>query len=139
MSDIFISYSSADRAKAQQLARILEGEGWSVWWDRKILPGRSFDETVRRMEFLERFFVDDARPIKLSKFHTYVEIREDGGNRVQIREDEKNNKVTPEQALHHGQTFHDVPCLPFLVQREVSLMGFRRARLPRALWGRRAL
>ena len=39
MSDIFISYSKSDRAKAQVLAKALEREGWSVRWDPKIPPG----------------------------------------------------------------------------------------------------
>ena len=42
MSDIFISYSSSDRAKARALAQQLEQEGWSAWWDRTIPPGQSF-------------------------------------------------------------------------------------------------
>src|ERR1019366_3113198 len=44
MSDIFVSYSSADRARAAMLARALEVRGWSVWWDRTIPPGRQYDE-----------------------------------------------------------------------------------------------
>jgi TIR domain/Protein of unknown function (DUF1566) len=48
VSDIFISYSKSDRAKAQVLARALEQEGWSVWWDPKIPPGQTFDETIDR-------------------------------------------------------------------------------------------
>ena len=46
MSDIFISYTSSDREKAKILAEVLEEQGWSVWWDRKIPPGRSFDEVI---------------------------------------------------------------------------------------------
>ncbi len=46
MSDIFISYSSADRATARQLAQALEQEGWSVWWDRTIQPGKSFSAVL---------------------------------------------------------------------------------------------
>ena len=34
MSDIFISYASEDRDRVKSLARALEQEGWSVWWDR---------------------------------------------------------------------------------------------------------
>jgi TIR domain-containing protein len=46
MNDIFISYSSADRGKAQQLAEALQTRGWSVWWDRNIPTGRAFDEVI---------------------------------------------------------------------------------------------
>jgi len=46
MSDIFISYASSDIEKAKALAGILEQQGWSVWWDREIPPGRSFDEVL---------------------------------------------------------------------------------------------
>lgn len=46
MSDIFINYSSEARARVQPLARALEQNGWSVWWDRRILTGRSFDEVI---------------------------------------------------------------------------------------------
>ncbi len=37
--DIFLSYASEDTAKAVELARVLEHDGWSVWWDRDISPG----------------------------------------------------------------------------------------------------
>ena len=46
MSDIFISYAREDRSRAQELAAVLEGQGWSVWWDRSIPPGRSFDQVI---------------------------------------------------------------------------------------------
>ena len=46
MSDIFISYASADRERAAQLAGALQARGWSVWWDRNIPPGRQFDEVI---------------------------------------------------------------------------------------------
>ncbi len=46
MSDIFISYASEDRAKAETLAYALEQQGWSVWWDRTIPAGKSFDEVI---------------------------------------------------------------------------------------------
>jgi hypothetical protein len=48
VSDIFISYSKSDRAKAQMLAKALEREGWSVWWDPKIPPGKTFDEVIEQ-------------------------------------------------------------------------------------------
>src|SRR5262245_13821633 len=46
MSDIFISYARADRQKAELLANAFSQKGWSVWWDREIPPGKSFDETI---------------------------------------------------------------------------------------------
>jgi len=46
MSDIFISYASEDRARAEMLAAALEARGWSVWWDRTIPPGKTFDEVI---------------------------------------------------------------------------------------------
>jgi hypothetical protein len=46
MSDIFISYASADRETAHKFADALEGLGWSVWWDREIPPGKTFDQVI---------------------------------------------------------------------------------------------
>jgi hypothetical protein len=46
MSDIFISYAKEDRAKAAELAAAMESQGWTVWWDRQIPPGRTFDEVI---------------------------------------------------------------------------------------------
>ena len=46
MSDIFISYASEDKSRVEALAHALERKGWSVWWDRRIPIGRSFDEVI---------------------------------------------------------------------------------------------
>lgn len=46
MSDIFISYAREDKDKAKLLAEAFSQQGWSVWWDRQIPPGKSFDETI---------------------------------------------------------------------------------------------
>ena len=46
MSDIFISYARTDRDRAQALAGALEQQGYSVWWDPHIPPGKTFDEVI---------------------------------------------------------------------------------------------
>jgi TIR domain/FHA domain len=46
MSDIFISYASADREQARLLADALSQKGWLVWWDRTIPPGKEFDQVI---------------------------------------------------------------------------------------------
>ena len=46
MADIFLSYARDDREKAESLARTLQEAGWSVWWDRSILPGSSYEQVI---------------------------------------------------------------------------------------------
>lgn len=46
--DVFISYAHEDGAAARAMAAVLEGEGFSVWWDRHLLPGARVDEAIRR-------------------------------------------------------------------------------------------
>ena len=46
MGDIFISYASEDRSRVRPLADALSDHGWSVWWDRAIPAGQTFDEAI---------------------------------------------------------------------------------------------
>jgi TIR domain/PDZ domain len=48
MAEIFISYASEDRERAHELADALDARGWSVWWDRKIPLGQSFDAVIEK-------------------------------------------------------------------------------------------
>ena len=48
MTDIFISYASEDREYAGKLAQAFSAMGWSVWWDRRIIVGQTFDQTIER-------------------------------------------------------------------------------------------
>jgi RND family efflux transporter MFP subunit len=56
MADIFISYKSDDREKVGSLAKALEGKGWSLFWDRDIPPGKTWDEVIEKA-------IEDARCI----------------------------------------------------------------------------
>lgn len=44
--DIFLSYAAKDRQVARDLACALEEYAWSIWWDRAIPPGKTFDEVI---------------------------------------------------------------------------------------------
>ncbi len=48
MADIFISYAREDRTSAERLAKALEEQGWSVWWDPQIPAGKTFDEVIEK-------------------------------------------------------------------------------------------
>ncbi len=46
MADIFLSYAREDRDWAKAFAEALSRTGWSVWWDKIIPPGKTFDEVI---------------------------------------------------------------------------------------------
>ena len=48
MTDVFVSYKSEERERVAPLVRCLEGQGWSVFWDRKIPPGQTWNSWIRQ-------------------------------------------------------------------------------------------
>ena len=46
VTDVFLSYSGDDRSIAESLARRLEEHDWTVWWDRRIPAGVTFDRQI---------------------------------------------------------------------------------------------
>ena len=48
MVDVFISYARADRARIESLARVLEDDGYSLWWDHDIAGGAAFASEIER-------------------------------------------------------------------------------------------
>src|SRR4029434_3394550 len=48
MADVFLSYAAEDRPRIEPLAKALEAAGLTVWWDRHIGTGSSFDVVIER-------------------------------------------------------------------------------------------
>ncbi len=48
MSDIFISYAKEDREWVISFADALRQHGWTVWWDRSIPFGQSFQDVIEK-------------------------------------------------------------------------------------------
>ncbi len=48
MIDIFISYQREDRPIAQNIAELFEKEGFSVWWDRIIPAGSTWEDVIEQ-------------------------------------------------------------------------------------------
>lgn len=46
MADIFLSYARRDLKRVQFLIDGLSSEGWTVWWDAHIAPGKSFADVI---------------------------------------------------------------------------------------------
>jgi hypothetical protein len=46
MADIFLSYARADRDRIKTLAKALEEQGWSVWSDARIPPGKKWRDVI---------------------------------------------------------------------------------------------
>ncbi len=44
MSDIFLSYKSEERARAKKFEEALGQQGYSVWWDQELPPGKEWGE-----------------------------------------------------------------------------------------------
>ena len=43
MTDVFISYARNDRNEVRYIAHALTAEGFSVWWDPEIKPGKKLE------------------------------------------------------------------------------------------------
>src|SRR5262245_26892395 len=48
MAQVFISYASVDRERVKGLAEAMQARGYTVWWDRQIAPGQTFDEVIEK-------------------------------------------------------------------------------------------
>jgi hypothetical protein len=46
MADVVVSYKSDERGQAGYVVALLEAAGFSVWWDQKLVAGRSYDRAI---------------------------------------------------------------------------------------------
>jgi tetratricopeptide (TPR) repeat protein len=68
MSGIFLSYSREDRQRVAPLVDFLLSKGLSVWWDRDIQPGDSFEESIDQQ-------IMEAKCVIVVWSHTSVQSR----------------------------------------------------------------
>ena len=48
MADVFFSYSSKDRERVRPIHNALVADGFDVFWDQEVPPGRNWDEWIRQ-------------------------------------------------------------------------------------------
>jgi pimeloyl-ACP methyl ester carboxylesterase len=48
VADVFVSYATEDRSRTTSLIKRLQDAGLTVWWDRRIDPGTSFDKIIEQ-------------------------------------------------------------------------------------------
>ena len=57
MSDVFVSYAREDRDRVEPLVRLLESFGLTVWWDRELNAGDSFETAIDKAILASRCVV----------------------------------------------------------------------------------
>lgn len=96
-TDIFISYASADRGKAEKLSAFLESKGYAVWYDKAIEPAEHYRDSIMEQ-------IDEARVVIC--IWTPVSIRSDWcraeadrarvlGKLIPVRSTDLNNDQIP--------------------------------------------
>ena len=46
MPDVFVSYAREDLPTTARVVRVIEAQGWTVWWDPDIPIGREFSSRI---------------------------------------------------------------------------------------------
>lgn len=87
MADVFISYASIDAEAPEQVGRLLERQGYSVWWDRHLVSGEAFSRSIVRELDLAKAVVVLWTPGSVVSDWVYSEARRAHaqGKLVQLR------------------------------------------------------
>jgi hypothetical protein len=77
MSDNFIVYATEDRSKVEPIAKALEKQGWSIFWDRSIPGGKIWNEVIEEELGIGKCVI--AIWSKNSKFSNWVSAEAEVG------------------------------------------------------------
>ncbi len=80
MADVFVSYARSDLEQVRRIVTMLEEQGWSVWWDTRIVGGDRWDATIEREIALARCVVVVWTPQSINREWVHVEAHH-GRNR----------------------------------------------------------
>jgi len=73
MAEIFISYAQADQELVRPIVALLEGQGWSVWWDTRIVGGERWDAVIEREITAAHCVVAVWTPQSISREWVHIE------------------------------------------------------------------
>lgn len=98
MADIFISYSKKHEHLTQDLARDLEAEGYTTWWDASLLPDNPFfAQTIRSEIAAARVVIVIWAQHSVTSPWVYAEAKEgsEQGKLIQLCDDELDVRMVP--------------------------------------------
>jgi TIR domain len=107
MADVFISYSKVRRALTEALARHLEAEGFSVWWDTDLLPADNFRAEINHQLDIARAVVIVWTPE--SKSSEWVCAEADRAHEQRKLVNTHSAGLTPRQIPMPFNQTHSVP------------------------------
>ena len=84
MADIFVSYTRTDREIVRCIVALLEAQGWSVWWDTRIVGGERWDATIEREITATRCVVVVWTPQSINREWVLVEAHHGHGRGILV-------------------------------------------------------
>jgi TIR domain len=120
MADVFISYSKVRRALTEALARHLEAEGFSVWWDTDLLPADNFRAEINRQLDIAKAVVIVWTPESKSSEWVCAEV--DRAHEQRKLVNSHSAGLTPRQIPMPFNQIHSVP----IENREAIVAAVRK-------------